>query len=89
VSSRPDLIRVEFADVVEQMNDNHELPSDVLDPADLIAKACSRYADVTLVLDALDECVARKDLFSCVETLSSSGTVRILVIVFLDCILFL
>jgi hypothetical protein len=79
VSSKPELIQFEFADMVKQMNNNHEPPSEVSDLADLIVKACSQYMDATLVLDALDECVAREEFLPCFETLRESNNISILV----------
>ena len=69
----------EFGDLMGVMYDNHEPPSEVSTLADLVVKACSQYADATLVIDALDECEDREEFLPCFEELCKSGAIRVLV----------
>ena len=73
------MVQAEFSNLIEEMTDNHEPPSDVLALASLIIKACNQYADATIVLDALDECEDREEFLPCFEELHKSGNIRILV----------
>src|ERR1700730_14921094 len=52
---KPELVEAEFGNMIDQMNDNHEPPSEISELAVLIVKACHQFTDATLVLDALDE----------------------------------
>jgi hypothetical protein len=81
IANRPSLIQTDLDDLVKQMNDNRDPPSDVLELADLIVKTCVHYGDVTLVLDALDECVDRDEFLPCFEVLraSVSGNISVFV----------
>jgi len=77
--NQPGLIQSRFQDLVRRMVDNSEPPSDALELADLLVRASSHYSDVTLVLDALDECVPRDEFLPCFERLGTSGDIRIFV----------
>jgi hypothetical protein len=40
LSRKPELVQAEFSNMIDQMNDNHEPPSEISELADLIVKAC-------------------------------------------------
>jgi hypothetical protein len=77
--NRPSLIGSHFADLVQRMIGNHEPPSDSSELVDLIVDASGHFNNVTLIIDALDECISREELLPLFERLSSTGNIRILV----------
>jgi hypothetical protein len=77
--NQPTLIQDHFGDLVQRMIGNHEPPSDSSELVGLIVDASSHFNSVTLVIDALDECISREDLLPLFERLSATGNIRIFV----------
>jgi hypothetical protein len=79
IARKPEMIQADFHDLMQSMKDNSDPPFDALELSDLIMRASGHYSDVTLVIDAVDECMPREEFLPFFKRLEPENNIRVYV----------